>query len=828
MPAEIKFREARAEFFAGAVRITFSTATEFNSVGHRVWRETNGRREIVNEQIIAGSLFAVSNGALPAGSEYVAYDRSPSRDAFYWIETLDINGQSQWNGPVFPFEVFASGAERAESATIADRAVSSDARSQYDSVPFTRNATSAAAKRVDRRDDQFFSSDPNALKIEVTTRGFHHVPFSDIVDKGFNPDMAGNWRLFNNGVEQPMIVNEDRSIEFFGETIETVQTSSNIYWLVTDVGDGERIDRTVADYNQTAVVGRTRVTAERRDRSIRVSSVLNGGIENWFTAVVNATPVNQTLTLSEIAVESGETATVSLELQGLTAYPHIVAIKLNGVQIGTANYQSYMRHEFSTQVPLSMLNEGVNTVTLSSSGGTYDIGVAEAVRINYPRRHKALNDRLEFVVPAGNQPTKITGFSGPDVRVFDITNPADVVEVAPASVPEQDSTYSVSLEPAASARLMLAVGAETPLVSPASVQRNRASNLRDSQNAANFVVIAPFDLRKHLHNLAYIRSINGINTMIVDVEDIYDEFNDGIPSAEAIRSFLRHAKTNWTVGPSFAMFVGDASVDPRNFSGLGGPSANRIPTMFTDTWNMETVSDEMMGDFDGDSVAEIALGRLPAKNEIELEAMLDKIIVTEPLSIGDFANRGVHFISDSPIGYDFAAGSRNMATEVPALIQPHFLDAQNLEINALRADIIRRINSGPAIVNYFGHASVGIWASSQMFRASDAPSLYNPKKPAFFGMINCLNGDFVETTVNSLAEAVLKQPRGGANAVWASTGWNGAFDQEFYAKKFYQFVFQGMPAGEAARQSKRLFPIQDLRRTYVFFGDPTQPLVTYQ
>ena len=66
----------------------------------------------------------------------------------------------------------------------------------------------------------------------------------------------------------------------------------------------------------------------------------------------------------------------------------------------------------------------------------------------------------------------------------------------------------------------------------------------------------------------------------------------------------------------------------------------------------------------------------------------------------------------------------------------------------------------------------------------------------------------------------------GASSVWAASGYNGAFDQEYFTRDFYQKVFTGMPLGEAARQTKMLYSNLDLRRSYVFFGDPTQPLVT--
>jgi hypothetical protein len=273
------------------------------------------------------------------------------------------------------------------------------------------------------------------------------------------------------------------------------------------------------------------------------------------------------------------------------------------------------------------------------------------------------------------------------------------------------------------------------------------------------------------------------------------------------------------------MFVGDASVDPRNYSGLGGYVNNRVPTMFTDTWNMETVSDEMMVDFNGDSVGEIATGRLPAKNEAELTAMVEKIMNTRPLTRQEVSTRGVHFISDTFFDYNFMNGSRTMASYFPSTVTVNYSDFNGQDAAGFRSNIINRINGNPAIVNYFGHASVSSWSNSQIFRSLDVSSLTNSQSAPFMALINCLNGDYAETTLTSVAEAMMKRRGGGASAVWAASGYNGAFEQEYMTRDFYKKVFTGMPLGEAARQTKTLYPTTDLRRTYVFFGDPTQSLV---
>jgi len=824
------------EAFAGANKISWKTSFEQNMLGFRVWRDEQGKAVPASEEMIAGGLMKVTDGFLQAGSEYSFYDLTDSANTYYWLEAVDINSKSRWFGPVYPQYNFDQAVADQESEVIVGlKKHKSEDRGQSEKVDFSAPVSEKGifksgltAETSLSSDDPnveagLLSSDPNALKIEVRSRGFYRVDAQSLVANGFNPSQSAYWKLYANGVEEPMVVNADGSIEFYADGLDTIQTDANVYWLTTDTTTGKRIKGVSQKYLASAKNSSTRVTVERKDKLYRVTSILNGARENWFGAIVNGTPANQTLTLSDIALDSGQTATVAVSLQGLTAVSHYVTVLLNGVSIGQINFSLYDRTDWTTNVPLSRLVEGTNTVTLQAIGGSSDVNMTESVKITYPRTLKAQNNRLDFSLNGG-QSAKLRGFSGSQVRILDVTNPTLVTEVVPQSRLESDGTYSVTINSASNSRLLTALNATTQPLAVAALTKNVPSTLKTTSNQAKFLVIGPQEFKTQLQSFVSAHNQRGIQTQYVDIVDIYDEFSNGIKTADAIRSFLQYAKASWSVKPDYVMFVGDASNDPRNYSGFGGYTYNRVPTMLTDTWNMETVSDEMLADFNNDGIGELATGRLPAKDETELQAMLDKIAVTQPLSKQEINSRGVHFVSDALIGYDFAAGSRNMATYFPSAITVNYFDTAGQDANTVRANIISRINTGPAIVNYFGHASIGVWANNQFFRNVDAPSLTNTPNTPFMAMIDCLNGDFAEANMTSLAEAVMKQRNGGANAVWAASGYNGAYDQEFFTKDFYRKVFSGMALGEAARQTKMLYTNVDLRRTYVFFGDPTQVL----
>lgn len=824
--SDVKLDSFQAERKANVTKISWKTSFELNSLGFRIWREDAGQKHLVNQEIVAGSLLKVSNGLLPAGSEYNFYDQTEAVNAYYWLEAVDVNAQSRWFGPAVSQISFAKSDSGDQSETIPElNNRAAGWRQQTDKIELTP----ARLSKFDRQksspvDNRLLTNDPNALKIEIRNRGMYRIDAQSLAENGFDRLQSENWKLFTGGIEQPMVVNEDGSLEFFGYGIDTIQTDANVYWLMTDETPGQRINRVAQNYLDSAQYSWTRVTTERKEKIYRVSSILNGARENWFGEVINSTATNQTLDLTDIATGSGQTATLAVDLQGITNIGHQVVVVLNGIMVGQINFNYYNRIEWTTTVPLGFLREGTNTLTFQALNGSSDVEVIESIRISYPRHLKAQNNRLEFGV-AGGQDVKLKGFTSQRVRLFDVTNPTQVTEYAPESRLETDGTYSVTVASSANPRVMIAQGEGTQLFAATPLIRNYPSDLRNPQNQAKFIIIAPSYYGKSLWDFRDLRRLQGMPTELVAVEDIYDEFNNGVRSAEAIRAFLQYAKQNWAVKPDYAMLVGDATVDPRNYSGFGGNSSNQVPTMFTDTWNMETVSDEMMGDFDGDSLGEVTVGRLPAKDQDELESMLQRTINTEPMSREEINGRGVHFVSDANIGYNFAAGSRNAASTIPAGIEVNYLDRTTQDPGALRTDIINRINSGAAIVNYFGHASVGAWTSAQIFRNLDAPNLTNSKRVPLMVMLACLNGDFAETNVEGLGEAVMKQRFGGAFAVWAASGWNIAEDQEILAREFYRRVFTGMRLGDAARESKALFGLHDLRRTYVFFGDPTQRLV---
>ncbi len=817
-PASIEMADAGAQKFPNGIKISWVTMSERNVLGFRIWRDSDGKRNQVNE-MVPGGTGKIRDGELPNGDSYFTFDLNGSEMTPYWIEAVDINSKSTWYGPVYAVPNYndADG-DAARIASWSQRV--GTVQSERPASTAKSNPVAPAMTMTSER----LANDANAVKIEIRQRGIYRIPAQSLADHGFSLATVANWKMFVRGVEQSIDLMDDGSIEFFGEGIDTIQTDANVYWLTTDVTTGRRFNHSSQNFIQNAHDSFSRVVVEKRERTMRIASVLNGTRDNWFGSYVGNALVTKTLDLRDIATGGNLSATLGIDLQGISNLTHQVEVTLNGSVIGQISFNSFDRKAWTATVPVSALINGTNTITLRSLNTASDYSLTEALRIEYPRLLLADGDQLEFIHD-DNQAIKLRRFSSPQVTIYDVTDPTQVSAISPETRLESDGTYTVTVSGTSSPKTMIAVGGSVPQAIADPLITVAPGLLRDPSNRAKLIVIAEGGMGKALSNFHAKRNAQGIETRIISVNGIYDEFGDGIKSAEAIRSFLMYAKQNWEVKPDYVIFAGDATVDPRNFSGLAGERENNVPTMFVDTWNMEAASDEMLVDFDDDGVGEIASGRLPASTREELEFMEEKILMMDELTLSDVADRGVVMVSDDNIGYNFAAGSRNMATRIPGSVAPVYIDRTTQDPAALRSEIVGRMNDGAAIVNYFGHASVVGWTSSGILRNVDADSMFSNKKSTLILALACLNGDFTVFGTKSLAESMMKRDRGGAFAVWAASGWNGAFEEEMMGRDLYQRIFAGMPLGDAIREVKILYPTLDMRRTFILFGDPTQRLV---
>ena len=90
----------------------------------------------------------------------------------------------------------------------------------------------------------------------------------------------------------------------------------------------------------------------------------------------------------------------------------------------------------------------------------------------------------------------------------------------------------------------------------------KPSVISNPASQADYIIISHSDFIDAIQPLAAFRRSQGLSVMVVDVEEVYDQFNHGIFNPIAIQKFLRHTYNHWRAPkPTYVLLVGDAHYD---------------------------------------------------------------------------------------------------------------------------------------------------------------------------------------------------------------------------------------------------------------------------
>lgn len=824
-PTAVEFVSFNAARYDNGALLEWQTGFEAGNLGFNLYRDEDGKRTLVNPQIIAGSALVAGSVTMRAGRSYVWWDRLDERhdNPAYYVEDIDLNGNRALHGPFNP-RVIGGKPPAQSQAELLSNVGKNEARISYTIT----NQSSSSSNGPARTATQSNLAAQSGAKLTVREAGFYRVTQPELIRAGIAADVdPRRLQLYIEGIEVPMIVMGESdgrfdatdAVEFYATALDSTVTDARICWLVMGSQPGKRISLSESKAKPAGAQS-FYCTVESKERSLYFSGLLNGEAENFFGRVITSQPVEQTIPLRHLDANAPGGAELEVALQGvmdLEASPdHIVSVALNGVMVGRLIFDGRQHKSERFSIYQSLLREGNNTVTMMAEGGSSDISLVDYIRVSYSRSAEADDDLLQMTAQAGTQ--TIGGFSTPQIRVFDVSAPAAVVELS-GPVIEQSAGYGVTVTVAGSgARTLLALTDER-IKQPAAILANQPSSLRQPANGANLLIITRKELAPSLAPLIAQRQQQGLSVAVADIQDVYDEWSFGQKSPQAVKDFLAYAATSWKKKPRYALLVGDASFDPKGYLGFG--ETDLVPTKLIDTDYMETASDDWLADFDNDGLPELALGRLPARTASQALTMAVKIVSYDSQPSAE----SVLLVSDLNDTYNFKAASRALQALVAQRMEVETLDRGDADDETMRAKLIEAINNGQWMVNYAGHGSVGQWRGNLLTEA-DVSNLNNADRLPMFVMMTCLNGYFQDAAGESLGESLLKSDRGGAVAVWASSGMTIPDAQAMMNQETYRQLFNGqhLTIGEAILRAKAVVSNRDVRRTWILLGDPTTRL----
>ncbi|MCF7918422.1 MAG: T9SS type A sorting domain-containing protein [Candidatus Cloacimonetes bacterium] len=212
-----------------------------------------------------------------------------------------------------------------------------------------------------------------------------------------------------------------------------------------------------------------------------------------------------------------------------------------------------------------------------------------------------------------------------------------------------------------------------------------------------------------------------------------------------------------------------------------GSERNRIPVYITN----QIASDGMYVDFDGDSLPDVSIGRIPASNSADLESYLEKYYAYMTEAEAGLWQRRLLFSADdemkngelegtsssSPMNHSQKSDELMAAVENPFIIkQVYGIDYEmdeNGEKPQAKNDIIATLNEGVNLWTFVGHASGTLLGDEHYFQVEDIAELSNTGKEPFMFVAGCNVGAFSGEEA-CLAERLMFTEGGIVSGVFAS------------------------------------------------------------
>ncbi|GAB4488888.1 MAG: hypothetical protein OHK006_19870 [Thermodesulfovibrionales bacterium] len=864
----VMLADFRAFAESGRLRVQWTTSFEHNTAGFFLYRldPKSGDYMQINRALLPALLDA------PEGGTYSVIDLGASlrESQTYILVELEGRGRRNFYGP---FAVAAGGGNALEHPAAFTRP--SSGRTGKPAAPRVQKAVGfdgvlavgmkgrrAAVHEVagyerapkaetgDRKARLKAGSDARhharllkkmrtgeAVKISVVRDGLYFVSAQEIAAL-LGISEAGTQKLIENrrlalssqGAIVPYAPAEDGDgIFFYGQEMKGVYSRENIYWLFRGQGIGMEVHEGDGPGGGEVSTFTETVHAEQETTFLN-ADVHDPESDYWFWSYLYVDPYYTGLAgrtfsvLTDGAASLQAAATLTVRMKGFTdtaASPdHRVRASINGRMVGEGRFEGLETTQMDFLFDQRLLNDGLNTVLLeavSDPGVPYSAFFLDSFDVTYRRRLQAYGGSLVFT-SEGIQPVTVRGFADPDMTVFDITDPEHPVIEGAVTVSREGASSMVSFAPRAAGRRYL-VASPGAALDPAEIVADEPSRLASRENAADYLIIAPSALLNAAEELAGYRQSQGYRTMVVDIEDIMDEFNYGIMNPHAIRDFLSYARREWAAAPRYVVLAGEGTFDFRNNTGFND---NLVPPMIVDTDEGLFPSDSSLADLDGDQVPDMAIGRLPVLTAEELRTVLGKIVAYEKgearavMMIADNADRDGNYPADSD------ALSLRVSPEFTVL--KRHLPA--VSAGAIRAEMLAGLQSGTFLVDYMGHGNPYTLADEGILRVSDVASMTNADSLFVMTAMTCAAGNFGLPGYDALAEALVLKKDGGAVAVVAASGLGLHALSRKLDEGFFNAIFvkKAATVGDALREAYRSYHAAggagDTLKIYNLIGDP--------
>jgi hypothetical protein len=355
------------------------------------------------------------------------------------------------------------------------------------------------------------------------------------------------------------------------------------------------------------------------------------------------------------------------------------------------------------------------------------------------------------------------------------------------SVTTNAGQYTTTFQITASDPVTYFVSGANQLQSPKQISRYLPPDLSGS-NGADYLIITHRDFITSMQPLAAHRAAEGLRVKIVDVADLYNQFNDGLYHPIAIKNFLKYTYDNWQPpAPTYVLLVGDGHWNFKNDNPVryGTPPNFMPPNLsWVDPYQGEVdAASELVEIVGDDPLPDMLVGRLPVNTAAEADAVVDKIINYEAQAASLPYRQRMMFVADNVPDPRNAGDFVQLSNELIRDVLPKNYFADKVYANdygcppgtgscpQVNYAITSTLNqTGALFVNYIGHAGIDAWGDESFLTNTNVSTLNNFDRLPIILSMTCLDGYWFYPNHSSLMETTLRAANGGSVASFSPTG----------------------------------------------------------
>ncbi|MEP6883084.1 MAG: C25 family cysteine peptidase [Dokdonella sp.] len=739
----------------------------------------------------------------------------------------------------------------------------------------------------------FASACQGELDIQIEHSGIYALDQADILARqpGLADCASADLTLTNRGVEVPIRVLDggdgkfdagDR-IEWLGQQLHGPMSwfdnysVTNAYQLSASVGAHSRMrDEPAGTQHGQAKLIRS-LHLEQENMMIRLDQRQQKPGEEpdvwqWIKLTqADPAPFSSEFDLPDLAA-SGADVALAINFRGISSIvapynerdhrpdDHLVEIRVNGHLIKSLSWNGRDEFEQKFSVPVKDLKQSANQLVLSipqrklpwnEKQIAVDVVMFNWIELGYPMQPRLGPASLPLQA-VESLPIEVDwSGNGEAPALFGDDG------VRRPAIPAGDHRVRY-----AAAKAGVTLYSAANVLSPVSTRAVSPIDWHAPAQGYDYLIVSHASLINAVRPLADFHEKRGLKVAVIDIADVYDEFNHGITHPQAVRNLVAFATKNWPEPkPRFLLLVGDASFDirhdtyndlayakfanspqelvPGHFSGIPATSydsgakrmgsRNLIPTWQYPSSEGQSASDNWFGAIDeGDYHPVVAVGRFPVVEPGEVTAIVNKTVDYLSKPRAGAWRRDVMFITDESSYFkqasDQIAGSISKQGFLADKIYASADEADNL---AHQSAIKDGLNEGQLLVHFIGHGGRFIWRTGppdlrknhDLFTLDDVSELSNSGRLPMVLSMTCYSAPFDNPTEDSIGERFLREADKGAIAVFAAS-WRNSPSTKFSESLVKELLVPGATIGEGIVRAKKSIDDRTLVEMYNLLGDP--------